>query len=198
MRVNIYAEEMTDRVEIISKEIEGQVFTGLRLYLELPATVDGKQHQGPFMHRPGDDDSAAITFWGKHDLRSVVEIMKRTLDEHYAPRDKKRLDARLSQPEPAAPHSRSQLRRIAAQRGEPAPTFEAAAPAQMLEEPQRIIFEGNDCVVMAPEDYEQLQQRLDAALAAVRGAKRSWWNLKHAKKWDTKHADIIKIAKEKK
>ena len=45
---------------------------------------------------------------------------------------------------------------------------------------------------------EQLQQRLDAALAAVRDAKRSWWNLKHAKKWDTKHADIIKIAKEKK
>lgn len=45
---------------------------------------------------------------------------------------------------------------------------------------------------------EQLQQQLDAALAAVRDAKRSWWNLKHAKKWDTKHADIIKIAKEKK
>lgn len=34
MRVNIYAEEMTERVEIIGKEIEGQTFTGLRIYLE--------------------------------------------------------------------------------------------------------------------------------------------------------------------
>ena len=96
MRVNIYAEEMTERIEIISKEIDGQVFTGLRLYLELPTTVDGKQYQGPFMHRPGDDDSAAITFWGKRDLRGVIEIMKRKLDEHYAPGDKKRLDAALA------------------------------------------------------------------------------------------------------
>lgn len=39
MRVNIYAEEMTDRVEIISKEVDGQEFTGLRFYLELPCTV---------------------------------------------------------------------------------------------------------------------------------------------------------------
>lgn len=29
MRVNVYAEEMTDRIEIISKEIEGQRFTWL-------------------------------------------------------------------------------------------------------------------------------------------------------------------------
>jgi hypothetical protein len=68
MRVNIYAEEMTERVEIISKEIEGQTFTGLRLYLELPATIytglNGTpvQVQAPFIHRPGDDDSAAVTF----------------------------------------------------------------------------------------------------------------------------------------
>lgn len=83
MRVNVYAEEMTDKVEIISKEIEGQTFTGLRLYLELPATVDGKQYQGPFMHRPGDDDSSAVTFWGKRDLREVLRKALRKLDEHY-------------------------------------------------------------------------------------------------------------------
>jgi hypothetical protein len=37
MRVNVYAEEMPDtpRVEIIEKEIDGQKFTGLRIYLEL-------------------------------------------------------------------------------------------------------------------------------------------------------------------
>lgn len=87
MRVNIYAEEMTERVEIIAKEIDGQCFTGLRLYTELPATVDGKQYQGPFMHRPGDDDSSAVTFWGKRDLRVVLRKMLALLDEHYAGRE---------------------------------------------------------------------------------------------------------------
>ena len=86
MRVNVYAEEMTDRIEIIAKEIDGQEFTGLRFYLELPATVNGSQFQGPFMHRPGDDDSAAVTFWGKRDLRKVLTLALEMLDEHYASR----------------------------------------------------------------------------------------------------------------
>lgn len=73
MRVNIYAEEMTDRVEIVSKTIDGQEFTGVRFYLELPATITDaagafpQNVRGPFIHRPGDDDSAAVTFWGKKD-----------------------------------------------------------------------------------------------------------------------------------
>jgi 3-deoxy-D-arabino-heptulosonate 7-phosphate (DAHP) synthase len=83
MRVNVYAEEMTDRVEIIVKEIDGTTFTGLRLYLELPATIKGKQYRGPFIHQPGDDDSAAITFWGKRDLRKVLRKALELLDEHY-------------------------------------------------------------------------------------------------------------------
>ncbi len=83
MRVNIYAEEMTDKIEIISKTIDGHDFTGLRLYLELPATVNGQQYQGPFLHRPGDDDSSAVTFWGKRDLRTVLHKMLSQLDEHY-------------------------------------------------------------------------------------------------------------------
>ncbi|MFA5941393.1 MAG: hypothetical protein WC809_18730 [Sinimarinibacterium sp.] len=84
MRVNVYAEEMTNRVEIISKEIDGHRFTGLRYYLQLPATVDGKQYQGPFMHREGDDDSSAVTFWGKRDLREVLRQSIELLDNHYA------------------------------------------------------------------------------------------------------------------
>jgi hypothetical protein len=92
MRVNVYAEEMTDRIEIVAKEIDGQKFTGLRIYLELPMTLpegwyvqrdpeagsvaqagrdldrmrgDGERAiRGPYQHRPGDDDSAAVTFWG--------------------------------------------------------------------------------------------------------------------------------------
>lgn len=88
MRVNVYAEEMTERIEVISKKLEGHTFTGLRLYLELPTTVyqvDGssKNVKGPFMHTPTDDDSAAITFWGKKDLRLVLMKMIKELDEHY-------------------------------------------------------------------------------------------------------------------
>ena len=83
MRVNIYAEEMTERLEIISKEIDGRTFTGLRLYLQLPATVGGRQYRGPFMHRPGDDDSSAVTFWGKRDMRKVLRQALAMLDAHY-------------------------------------------------------------------------------------------------------------------
>lgn len=93
MRVNVYAEEMTDRIQIISKEIEGQEFTGLRFYLELPATVGGKQYQGPFMHHPGDDDSSAVTFWGKRDLREVLVKALAELDQFYAFKATKRAEA---------------------------------------------------------------------------------------------------------
>lgn len=88
MRVNVYAEEMTDRIEIISKTIDGCEFTGLRFYLELPVTMLGThgealQHRGPFIHRPGDDDSSAVTFWGKRDLRKVLWRALVELDLHY-------------------------------------------------------------------------------------------------------------------
>jgi hypothetical protein len=91
MRVNIYAEEMTDRVEIIEKEVEGQTFTAVRFYLELPCTIPTnytstdkgtKNVSGPFIHRPGDDDSAAVTFWGKKDLRPLLAKALQLLDEH--------------------------------------------------------------------------------------------------------------------
>jgi len=100
MRVNIYAEEMTDRIEIISKEIDGHKFTGCRFYLELPVSYVHMAHggvgnvppdytgavnqlQGPFVHRPGDDDSSAVTFWGKRDLREVLLKALHALDTHY-------------------------------------------------------------------------------------------------------------------
>lgn len=106
MRVNIYAEEMTDRLEIISKEIDGHNFTGLRFYLELPAsfiptatsprpatasdTEQAAHYQAPFIHRPGDDDSAAVTFWGKRDLREVLKLALSMLDAHYVKYDSQR------------------------------------------------------------------------------------------------------------
>jgi len=93
VRVNVYAEEMTDRIEIIGKEIDGHTFTGLRFYLELPVTFptqpadqEPRHLRGPFIHRPGDDDSAAVTFWGKRDLRKVLRKALAMLDAHYAAR----------------------------------------------------------------------------------------------------------------
>lgn len=92
MRVNVYAEEMTDRVEIIEKVVDGESFTGLRFYLELPVTTEVPSggmtiHKGPFLHRPGDDDSSAVTFWGKQDLRAVLRKALDMLDSHYSQRD---------------------------------------------------------------------------------------------------------------
>ena len=88
MRVNVYAEEITERIEIRSKRIDGVTFTGLRFYLELPATrPDGEQFAAPFIHRPGDDDSAAVTFWGKQDLRPLLRRALNILDEYYEERE---------------------------------------------------------------------------------------------------------------
>lgn len=88
MRVNIYAEEMTDRIEITEKIVEGTKFTALRFYLELPVTVmqnNGvpKNVSGPFIHHKGDDDSSAVTFWGKSDMRKMLHKAIEMLDKHY-------------------------------------------------------------------------------------------------------------------
>jgi hypothetical protein len=90
VRINVYAEEMTDRVEIISKEIDGVKFTGFRFYLELPVTlrdakgvaIPGKEVSGPFIHREGDDDSSAVTFWGKSSLRPLLYKAVQLLADH--------------------------------------------------------------------------------------------------------------------
>lgn len=70
MRINIYAEEITDRIEVVRKTVDGVSFTGLRFYLYMPVTMDSNggtqfEARGPFIHREGDDDSSAVTFWGK-------------------------------------------------------------------------------------------------------------------------------------
>lgn len=102
MRVNVYAEEMTERVEIVEKVIDGTTFTGLRIYLALPASfhrapdtgaliparpddaAQAEHLRAPFIHRPGDDDSSAVTFWGKRDLREVLRQALALLDAHDA------------------------------------------------------------------------------------------------------------------
>ncbi|MDZ7735915.1 MAG: hypothetical protein U5P41_07300 [Gammaproteobacteria bacterium] len=75
--------------KLLSKKIDEHNFTGLRFHLELPVTVEYDSEgnpvnkSGPFIHRPGDDDSSAITFWGKRDLRDVLRKALHELDKHY-------------------------------------------------------------------------------------------------------------------
>lgn len=116
MRVNVYAEEMTDRIEIIEKETADGIFTGVRFYLELPVTppttqagVYGDPVKGPFIHREGDDDSAAVTFWGKRDLRRTLVHALQLLDSYYSHVGKARTENSKPQDEeltkPSAKHT---------------------------------------------------------------------------------------------
>jgi hypothetical protein len=100
MRVNVYAEEITDRIELVTKTTPEGTFMGVRFYLELPVALatppatlgsqSGITHiRGPFLHRTGDDDSSAVTFWGKQDLREVLKKALTLLDEHYTARGAK-------------------------------------------------------------------------------------------------------------
>jgi hypothetical protein len=82
MRFNIYAEEITDRIEIVEKQTPDGTFTGARFYLELPVSLGTGQAQGPFIHRPGDDDSAAVTFWGKRELLKALAKAVAALERH--------------------------------------------------------------------------------------------------------------------
>ena len=55
MRINVYAEELTQEVQIVTKKIEdGREFIAVRLFL--------KSHKD-LHHTPNDDDRSAITFW---------------------------------------------------------------------------------------------------------------------------------------
>jgi hypothetical protein len=96
MRVNVYAEEMTGKVELVTKTADGQEFVGVRFWLYLPVSLpgprDNKGHgptaQGPFIHKlttfDHDDDSSAVTFWGKKELRASLMRALELLDAHQA------------------------------------------------------------------------------------------------------------------
>lgn len=100
MRINVYSEEISDDIEIIEKEVDGQLYTGLRMFMYLPVTIPVKDkgnsdeilgyttHRGKFMHRPGDDDSSAVTFWAKKEsaqteLGELLKKALKSLDEYY-------------------------------------------------------------------------------------------------------------------
>lgn len=63
MRVNIYAEEITEDIEIVeAKSATGATFKGIRFYLE----SSDKLH-----HTPQDNDRSAVTFWIKSDKGGI-------------------------------------------------------------------------------------------------------------------------------
>jgi hypothetical protein len=65
MRINIYSEELTDRVEQVEKTVDGTVFYGVRFYLKSP----------PDLHStPEDDDTSAVTFWAP-DRNALILLM---------------------------------------------------------------------------------------------------------------------------
>jgi len=75
MRVNVYNEEITDRIELAEKMVEdtGEKFYGVRFYLASP----------PELHRKnqGDDDASSVTFWSdKPDRNNVKSILSKALD----------------------------------------------------------------------------------------------------------------------
>jgi hypothetical protein len=93
MRVNVYAEELTGPVELVTKTVDGEEFLGVRFWLYLPVTVNDntqpgqpRQVSGPFIHRPGDDDSSAVTFWGKKPLLDSLYEAASLIERHYAAR----------------------------------------------------------------------------------------------------------------
>jgi hypothetical protein len=75
MRINVYAEELTQEIEIVRKKIDdGREFIAVRLFLKSAKELH---------HTETDDDRSAITFWvpwydGKnhpHDLNNVFHAL---------------------------------------------------------------------------------------------------------------------------
>lgn len=77
MRVNVYEEELTDRIAVDRNKLG---FVGVCFYTALPVTVDGKQVRGPFIHRPGDDDSSGVTFFAK-DKQKLRDMLTKAIAE---------------------------------------------------------------------------------------------------------------------
>lgn len=66
MRVNVYAEEITEHLQLVSTRADtGSEFIGVRFYL--------KTHADMLPPRHPDDDSSAVTFWIKSGLKGFSE-----------------------------------------------------------------------------------------------------------------------------
>jgi hypothetical protein len=73
MRVQIYAEELTDETAIVKKDVEGKgTYYGVRVFLKSPDALHDTAD---------DDDRSAVTFWvpkgddGSNDFEHVAEAL---------------------------------------------------------------------------------------------------------------------------
>ena len=74
MRINVYSQELTNQIELVSKKADtGIAYYGVRMYLASPDILH---------HTADDDDRSAITFWipnarsfQPEDLADVFERM---------------------------------------------------------------------------------------------------------------------------
>ena len=61
MRINVYSQEFTSEVELISKESDGHDDTGKPIVYHAVRLI---LHSSPRLHHsPLDDDHSAVTFW---------------------------------------------------------------------------------------------------------------------------------------
>jgi len=76
MRINVYAEELTTRTEVVTKSpanLPDVTFYGIRFYLVSPDELHND---------PDDDDSSAITLWvpwtrsAGHDFNLVEDVLR--------------------------------------------------------------------------------------------------------------------------
>ena len=80
MRLNVYSQELTHEVTLVSKKADtGVTYFGARMYLASPDILH---------YTPEDDDRSAITFWipnatsfSKDDLANLFRKMGDLIDE---------------------------------------------------------------------------------------------------------------------
>lgn len=76
MRINVYAEELTNETEVVTKQVDGRTFYAVRLFLKSSEALH---------FNANDDDRSAITFWvpwinggNKHEL--LITMMHALVD----------------------------------------------------------------------------------------------------------------------
>ena len=75
MRVNVYAEELTDDVKVVKTTADtGRTYSGVRFYL---SSADQLHHSET------DDDRSAVTLWGPPE--KLRDLLARALEEIETP-----------------------------------------------------------------------------------------------------------------
>lgn len=107
MRINVYAEELTEETQLVTKVVDAgtpqeRTFYGIRLFLASP----------PELHySEDDDDRSAITFWvpwtkaDGHDFHKVGRVLESLLNQLGTGLSQEllnRVNARTEQRAPAA------------------------------------------------------------------------------------------------